>query len=239
MWLESAAAAAAVSGVMYYAVGVPSSQLFGPSLVRRTADGGPPRVALTFDDGPSESTPAVLEILAKHGAHATFFQVGSNARRLPEMARRVAVEGHEIGNHTETHPAFYKRTPGGVEREITRCQESLERVHGRAPSLFRPPYGARWFGMFPALRRHHLTSVMWSVSSYDWERPAEWIAERVIRKAGPGAVVLMHDGDTTTLGDRRQATARATGMILESLAARGIAAVTISDLFGLPRVDQR
>lgn len=232
MWLEGAAAAAAVGGVMYYAVGVPSSQLFGPSLVQGAAD-GPPRVALTFDDGPSESTPAVLQVLAKHRAQATFFQVGSNARRLPEIARRVAAEGHEIGNHTETHPAFYKRTPGQVDREITRCQESLEQVHGRRPALFRPPYGARWFGMFPALRRHGLTSVMWSVSSHDWERPAAWIAEHVIRKAGPGAVVLLHDGDTTTLGDRRQATARAAGMILESLAARGIAAVTVSGLFGL------
>lgn len=233
MWLESAAAAAAVSGVMYYAVGVPSSQVFGPSLVRKTAGTGPPQVALTFDDGPSESTPAVLEALARHGARATFFQVGSNARRLPDIARRVAAEGHEIGNHTETHPAFYLRTPGQVDQEITRCQESLEQVHGLVPRLFRPPYGARWFGMFPALRRHHMTSVMWSVSSHDWERPAEWIAAHVIRKTAPGAIVLLHDGDTTTPGDRRQATARATGMILESLAARGIAPVTVSELFGL------
>ncbi len=233
MWLESAAAAAAVSGVMYYAVGVPSSQVFGPSLVRKTAGAGPLQVALTFDDGPSESTPAVLEVLARHRAHATFFQVGSNARRLPEIARQVAAEGHEIGNHTESHPAFYRRTPGQVGEEITRCQGSLEQVHGRAPSLFRAPYGARWFGMFPALRRLHLTSVMWSVSGHDWERPAEWIAEWVIRKTAPGDVVLLHDGDTTTPGDRRQATARAAGMILESLADRGIAAVTVSELFGL------
>jgi len=232
MWLESAAAAGGiVSGVMYYAVAVPSSQVFGPSLVRNLA--GPPRVALTFDDGPSESTLAVLGALARHSAKATFFQVGSNVRRLPEIARRVAAEGHEIGNHTETHPAFYKCTPGQVAEEIRRCQESLEHVHGRSPALFRAPYGARWFGMFPALRRHHLASVMWSVSSYDWKCPAEWIAERVLRKTAPGDVVLMHDGDTTTPGDRRQDTARATGMILESLAGRGIAAVTVSELFGL------
>ncbi len=234
MWLESAAAtAAAVSGVMYYAVGVPSSQVFGPSLVRNAARTGLPRVALTFDDGPSESTPAVLEALARHGVHATFFQVGANARRLPDLARRVAGEGHEIGNHTETHAAFYKRTPRQVEQEINQCQESLGQVHGRAPELFRPPYGARWFGMYPALRRHHLTSVMWSVSSHDWERSAQAIADHVIRKAEPGAVVLMHDGDTTTPGDRRQATGRAVGMILESLSTRGIVAVTVSSLFDL------
>src|SRR5258706_8172377 len=125
MWLESAAAtAAAVSGVMYYAVGVSSSQVFGPSLVRNDSRTGPPRVALTFDDGPSESTPAVLEALARHGVNATFFQVGANARRLPDIARRVAREGHEIGNHTETHPAFYKPTPRQVDDEITRGQES-------------------------------------------------------------------------------------------------------------------
>jgi peptidoglycan/xylan/chitin deacetylase (PgdA/CDA1 family) len=232
MWPETAVAgAAAISGVMYYAVGVPSSQVFGPSLVRKP--GGPPRVALTFDDGPSESTPGVLEALSSHHAKATFFQVGSNARRLPDIAHSVIDAGHEVGNHTETHPAFYRRTPAQVAYEIDLCQQSLESVHGRRPALFRPPYGARWFGMYPALRRFGLTSVMWSISSHDWAWPADRVAQRVIQKTASGDVILMHDGDTTTPGDRRQGTARALEMILEALSKRGIAAVTVSELFGL------
>lgn len=232
MWTEVAiTAAAAFSAGMYYAAGVPSSQVFGPSLVRNPS--GPPRMALTFDDGPSESTPAVLQALARGRARATFFQVGGNARRLPEVARQVLAEGHEVGNHTETHPKFYLRTPAQIDGEIERCQQSLETVHGRCPSLFRPPYGARWFGMYPALRRHGLTSVMWSVTSHDWEWPAEKIAEQVIRKVAPGDVILLHDGDAVDPGDRRQGTARAVEKILEFLEGRGIAAVTVSELFGL------
>jgi peptidoglycan/xylan/chitin deacetylase (PgdA/CDA1 family) len=136
--IAGCAAGAAFSAAMYYAAGVPSSQVFGPSLVhRRGFDRS--AVALTFDDGPSESTPAVLEALAEAGASATFFQIGSNARRLPEIAQRVAREGHEIASHTETHPRFYLCPPARVAREIEEGQRSLEAVHGVAPRLFRPP----------------------------------------------------------------------------------------------------
>jgi peptidoglycan/xylan/chitin deacetylase (PgdA/CDA1 family) len=240
--MVTGAACAAFSAGMYYAAGVPSSQIFGPSLVRSQH---PQAVALTFDDGPSESTPAVLDALAEAGAAATFFQIGSNAKRLPELARRVAREGHEIASHTETHPRFYLCSPARIAREIEQGQRSLESVHGVAPHLFRPPYGARWFGMYPAVDRLGLRVVMWSVSSRDWERPApsrrtsppdspsSWIQEQVIDHTRPGDVVLMHDGDTTTSGDRRQETARAVRAILAAFSARGLRAVTVSQLFGL------
>ena len=221
---------AAFSAGMYYAAGVPSSQVFGPSLVRAP---GSRAVALTFDDGPSESTPAVLDALAEAGAKATFFQIGSNALRLPQLAQRVAREGHEIASHTETHPRFYLCSPSRIAREIEQGQRSLESVHGVAPRLFRPPYGARWFGMYPAIHRLGLRVVMWSVSSRDWERPDSWISTHVIEHTHPGDVVLMHDGDTTTSGDRRQETARAVRTILAAFGARGLRAVTITELFGL------
>jgi peptidoglycan/xylan/chitin deacetylase (PgdA/CDA1 family) len=221
---------AGVCAGMYYAAGVASSQVFGPSLVRAPNSR---MVALTFDDGPSESTPAVLDALAEAGAHATFFQVGVNARRLPELARRAARDGHEIANHTETHPAFFRCSPATIAREIEQCQRSLESVHGQSPRLFRAPYGARWFGMFPALKRNHLQSVMWSVSGKDWKEPEDKIAECVLAHTKAGDVVLLHDGDTTSIGDHRQATARAVRTILTGLDARGISAVTVSELFGL------
>jgi peptidoglycan/xylan/chitin deacetylase (PgdA/CDA1 family) len=235
MTLEAATAVAVTAGagvslVLYYAAGVPSSQLFGPSLVEADVCD---KVALTFDDGPSASTPAVLNALAEFDAKATFFQVGMNALRLPDIAQRVAEEGHEIANHTQHHPRFYLCGPARIADEIQQCQESLEAVHGESPRLFRPPYGARWFGMYPALNRLGLRSVMWSVSSRDWKETSEAIALRVITATRPGGVVLMHDGDTTIGGDRRQGTARALPAILASLRARGLRAVTVSELFGL------
>ncbi len=233
MWPELGAAAGAASAVMYYAVGLPSSQLFGPALVRAAPDAGAPRVALTFDDGPSESTEAVLEALAQYGARATFFLVGSNSERLPGVARRVAQEGHEIGNHTYSHPAFYLRTPRQIAGEIGRCQRALESVLGLRPKLFRPPYGVRWFGLFPALEHENLRVVMWSVTGFDWKRPSDWVTHRVLRRARDGDVVLLHDGDTTVAGDRRQETVRALRAILPALAERGLRAVTVSELFGL------
>ncbi len=233
MWAELAVVAAAVSGVMYYATGVPSSQLFGPSLVRAPRNGAGPRLALTFDDGPSESTPEILDVLAEHRARATFFLLGSNAERLPDVARKVARQGHETGNHSYSHPRFYLSTPRTIASEIARGQQSLEGVLGKRPSLFRPPYGVRWFGMFPALEQQGLSVVMWSVCGYDWERPGDWIARHVLRHGGDGDVVLLHDGKTTVPGEHRRETARALRAILPVLAGRGIQAVTVGELFGL------
>ncbi len=223
--------AAGFCGFMYYAAGVPRSQVFGPSLWRAKADGS--RLALTFDDGPSESTPAFLDILAEYKTRATFFQIGANARRLPEIARRVANEGHEIGNHTEQHKRFYLCAAAEVAADIETGQRSLEEVHGRPPRLFRSPWGARWFGMYPALKRAGLRSVMWSLPGHDWEWRPEWVSAHVTARARSGDVVLLHDGDTTTPGDRRQGSAQALRTILESFAKRGVAAVTVSELFGL------
>jgi peptidoglycan/xylan/chitin deacetylase (PgdA/CDA1 family) len=223
-----AGAAAGFSAFMLYAVAVPSSQIFGPAVSRVPAAEG--CLALTFDDGPSESTSALLEVLARHGARATFFMCGANAARLPAVARRVAADGHEIGNHTARHPYLYRRAPAQIWREIAETQDALESIVGRRPSLFRPPFGIRWFGLYPALRRHKLTAVMWSACVYDWRRPAEAIADGLRRKANAGVIVLMHDGDQITPGDHRSATVRALDEALPLLAQRGLRCVTVSEL---------
>src|SRR5262245_32806018 len=102
MWLAAMGSLAAAGAGMAWAVRSPRSSLLAPSVYR--GDGSRRSIALTFDDGPSESTPRVLEILAKHGARVTFFQCGINAKRLPAVARQVISEGHEIGNHSYSHP---------------------------------------------------------------------------------------------------------------------------------------
>lgn len=225
---ELGVGAATISGVMAYAVGAPSSQVFGPALVKVKA--GANKVALTFDDGPSESTPAILDVLARHGARATFFVCGANALRLPEVLQRTTAEGHEIGNHTFHHPRLFLRHPGQILAEISETQEAIRSVNGQTPRLFRPPYGIRWFGLYPALRKQNLRAVMWSVMVYDWSRPADAIEAGLTGKTSDGAIVLLHDGDTITPGNRRAATAAALDRALPVLAQRGLRFVTISEL---------
>jgi peptidoglycan-N-acetylglucosamine deacetylase len=106
-------------------------------------------IALTFDDGPSESTPRVLELLHKYRAPATFFQIGANVERLPDVARAVYAAGHEIGNHSHTHPLFCFHSAEFIYRELARAQQAIADATGCPPALLRAPFGARWFGFRP------------------------------------------------------------------------------------------
>jgi peptidoglycan-N-acetylglucosamine deacetylase len=191
--LETAVGATAVSaGVLAYAVRVPSCSLLAPSVHR--GPGTRPAIALTFDDGPSESTPQLLEILARYRAPATFFQIGTNVRRLPEVAREVVAAGHEIGNHTENHPMLALKSPIFIERELAQAQETIQRATGQLPRYFRPPYGVRWFGLRQAQQRLGLTGVMWSSIALDWKRQTSSVVSRLTSGAVPGAILCLHDG---------------------------------------------
>jgi peptidoglycan/xylan/chitin deacetylase (PgdA/CDA1 family) len=186
------AAAAASAGVLAYAVRVPSCSLLAPSVHR--GSGTRPAIALTFDDGPSESTAELLEILARHRAPATFFQIGANVRRLPEVAREVLAAGHEIGNHTDTHPLLALKSPGFIHRELARAQETVEYATGQRPRYFRAPYGVRWFGLRQAQQRLGLAGVMWSSIALDWKRRTPSVVSKLIDGADPGAILCLHDG---------------------------------------------
>jgi peptidoglycan/xylan/chitin deacetylase (PgdA/CDA1 family) len=192
--LETALGSAAVvsAGVLAYAVRVPSCSLLAPSVYRGAATR--PAIALTFDDGPSESSPELLEILARHRVPATFFQIGANVRRLPEIAREIVAAGHEIGNHTDTHPLLALKSPGFIDRELAAAQETIERATGRRPRYFRAPYGARWFGLRQAQRRLSLSGVMWSGIALDWKRQAASVVSQLVVGAAPGAIFCLHDG---------------------------------------------
>ena len=187
-----AAASAAGAGFMAWAVRGRSSAVFAPSLWRGPRDRR--ALALTVDDGPSESTPAILEILARHNIPATFFQCGANVERLPAIARDVAAAGHEIGNHSHTHPYLFLRSPRAIEDDLRRAQETIEARTGARPVWFRAPYGVRWFGLRAAQRRLHLTGVMWTAIGYDWKSgPAEVVA-RMRARVENGAILCLHDG---------------------------------------------
>lgn len=186
---------AAGGAFVYYACSAPTSQILGRTLVRGPADRR--EVALTFDDGPAERfTGQVLDVLRRYRVPATFFCCGKNVARLPEVVRRAQADGHAVGNHTWSHPFLYLKGRQRIEDEIDRTQETIERAAGRAPSVFRPPYGVRWFGLFPALRARGLTDVQWSDTGYDWkpEHDGAAIARLTLAKLKPGAVILLHDG---------------------------------------------
>jgi peptidoglycan/xylan/chitin deacetylase (PgdA/CDA1 family) len=213
---------------MAYAVRGRSSTLFAPSVYRGPA--ARRAIALTFDDGPSESTPALLRMLADQNVTATFFHCGGNVDRLPEIARDVARSGHEIGNHSHTHPRFIFRTPDFIQGELARAQESIERAAGVSPVLFRAPFGVRWPGMREAQRRLRLMGVMWSVIGCDWKLDARAIVRRVLPKIENGAIICLHDGRELQVRPDVEPTLDAVRRLLPILKAEGYRFETVSQL---------
>lgn len=156
-----------------------------------------PEVWLTIDDGPDpEDTPRILELLAAHGAHATFFVIGENAAIHPGLILAIAAAGHEVAHHTHTHPlgAFWCASPARVGRELDAGLEAL-RLAGVRPTRFRPPAGIKNLWLAPALSARGLTCVGWSARGLErWHGDAEAVAARATRGLAPGAILLLHEG---------------------------------------------
>jgi len=222
------AAAAVTGGALAYAVRVPSCSWLAPSICRGTPDR--PAIALTFDDGPSESTPQLLEILARYRAPATFFQCGAHARRLPAVAHEVAAAGHDIGNHSDSHPLLALQSSDFIYRELTHAQESIEQAAGVRPRYFRAPYGVRWFGLRSAQRRLGLTGVLWSAIALDWKLQTPAVVSRLLRGATPGAILCLHDGRALERRPDIAVTLQSVREILPKLVDRGFHFEKVTDI---------
>jgi peptidoglycan/xylan/chitin deacetylase (PgdA/CDA1 family) len=222
------AAVAVAAGMMAWAVRGRSSAFFAPSIYR----GDPSRraVALTFDDGPSEGTPAILEILDRHQVKATFFQCGANVLRLPAIARQVASAGHEIGNHSHTHSPMYLKPANSILQEFGRAQNAILEVTGVRPAFLRAPYGARWFGFAEAQRQLHLTGVMWTVLGRDWKRSGDEVAETILRRTVNGAILCLHDGRELQRSPGIAATIEAVRLVVPALRDQGYQFETLTQL---------
>jgi peptidoglycan/xylan/chitin deacetylase (PgdA/CDA1 family) len=222
------AAVAVAAGMMAWAVRGRSSAFFAPSIYR----GDPSRrtVALTFDDGPSEGTPAILEILDRHQVKATFFQCGANVLRLPAIARQVASAGHEIGNHSHTHSPMYLKPANSILQEFGRAQNAILEVTGVRPAFLRAPYGARWFGFAEAQRQLHLTGVMWTVLGRDWKRSGDEVAETILRRTVNGAILCLHDGRELQRSPGIAATIEAVRLVVPALRDQGCQFETLTQL---------
>jgi peptidoglycan/xylan/chitin deacetylase (PgdA/CDA1 family) len=159
-------------------------------------DAGALVMALTFDDGPSpQYTPQVLDVLRAHGVPATFFVCGDNVGRYPDVVRRIAAEGHALGNHSWSHPHLSGLSAADVRDQIQRTQDAVAKVAGRAPVLFRAPYGDFADASLAVCADLGLRPISWSVDPTDWANPgSDTIAARVLSAATTGSIVLNHDG---------------------------------------------
>jgi peptidoglycan-N-acetylglucosamine deacetylase len=221
---------ALVAAWFFYACTVPTSRFFRPVWIRGPAEGR--KIALTFDDGPaSPFTERVLDILREKSVPATFFVCGKNVERYPEIVKRIAQEGHALGNHTFSHPFLYFKSSRFMADEVDRTQAAIERASGVRPTVFRPPYGGRWLGLVGVLRERGMRLIMWSATGYDWKLPTEGIVASALRELTPGGIVLLHDGHNIGPPEKvdRTNTVTALPAIIDQARAAGFEFVPLSD----------
>lgn len=187
-----------------------------------------PFIAMTFDDGPSAKlTPELLDILAAHHIHATFFVIGQNAADHPEILQRAVREGHEIGNHSWSHPSLGKMRDESVRAELRKTDDAIKAAIGTSPVLMRPPYGSitmrqkQWIHAEFGYR-----IILWDVDPLDWKRPGPAVVmNRIVRETRPGSIILSHDIHPGTI--------KAMPETFDQLQAKGFKFVTVSELIAM------
>ena len=180
-------------------------------------------IALTFDDGPGPYTAHLLDILDQYGAKATFFLIGSKVSGQASVVRSIQARGHQLGNHSWSHPELPKLSVDQIAGEIDRTNEAIRQATGVKPSILRPPYGAVNGVVLEQLRLRNMSSILWSVDTRDWaDRNSQIVCSRAVAGARPGAVILMHDIHQTSVN--------AVPCILSSLKQQGYSFVTIQRL---------
>ncbi|MBF1038622.1 MAG: polysaccharide deacetylase family protein, partial [Candidatus Nanosynbacter sp.] len=178
---------------------------------------------LTFDDGPGPYTEKLLDILDKYDAKATFFLIGSKVSGQASVVRSIQARGHQLGNHSWSHPELPKLSVDQIAGEIDRTNEAIRQATGVKPSILRPPYGAVNGVVLEQLRLRNMSSILWSVDTRDWaDRNSQIVCSRAVAGARPGAVILMHDIHQTSVN--------AVPCILSSLKQQGYSFVTIQRL---------
>jgi peptidoglycan/xylan/chitin deacetylase (PgdA/CDA1 family) len=182
-------------------------------------------VALTFDDGPGSQTPTLLRYLREADALATWFPLGDVIDGAPARLLAVAAAGHEIGNHSWSHPQLTASSNGQIETQIDRTAKLIEELLGTRPTLVRPPYGAINRRVAAELKSLNSPAILWDVDPEDWRYlNSDRVYRSVMRQVRPGSIVLLHDIHPTTVA--------AVPRMLKALAGRGYTFVTVSELFG-------
>ena len=225
-----AAAGVAAAGLAAHGTWHRNSWVFGPVLNRLPAGGN--AVSITFDDGPNPlATPRILDVLRDEGVRATFFVLGRHAERWPDLVRRMADEGHQLGNHGYWHRKLHRRTPGYVRDDLVRGTAAIERASGGLrPHVFRAPHGFRNPWVTPIAASLGQRTIGWSLGVWDSARPgAEEIVRRALHGMRAGSILLLHDGDGYDPDGDRLQTAEALPAIIRGLRARGLTFSTLPE----------
>lgn len=182
---------------------------------------GRKRVALTFDDGPSEYTESIMRILDEHGAEGTFFLVGDQVAGRESLARKVLARGNEIANHSLHHEQYAGRS------SMRATNDAIEAASGFTPCMYRPPYGLMDGQVATDARREGMSTALWDVDTNDWQRPGSAAIYQRATAVDSGSIVLMHDG-----GGPREQTVEALPRVIDELRSRGFRLVTVTELMG-------
>ena len=193
-----------------------------------------PYIAMTFDDGPhATNTPKLLEMAADRHIKLTFFVLGECVEQNPDVLRQEAAEGHEIGNHSWSHPNLAKLSDADVRSQLQRTEAIIVKTAGIKPKLMRPPYGEL------TKRQRILVNhefgykvILWDVDPLDWKRPgSNIVAQRIIAGARPGSIILSHDIHPPTIAAMPQ--------VFDALLAKGFKFVTVSELLAMDKGGER
>lgn len=187
-------------------------------------------VAMTFDDGPHPKlTPRLLDMLKERNIKATFFVIGKCVAEYPDIAKRIVDEGHEIANHSWSHPQLTKLSPAAFDTEISQTNDAIEKATGVRPVTMRPPYGAINAGLTKRLNEEYgLSVILWSVDPLDWKiRKSDHVSSHIIKNTAPGAIILAHDIHASTVDAMPAA--------LDTLQSKGYKFATVSELIALDR----
>jgi peptidoglycan/xylan/chitin deacetylase (PgdA/CDA1 family) len=217
----------------------PAGQWYGQTFTGLAP--GSRQIALTYDDGPNDPhTLRLLEVLAKHSVHATFFLIGRYVQQRPEIVREIVRAGHVVGNHTFTHPLLIFKSATEIREQLSACRSALQDAIGNPSHLFRPPFGGRRPAVLRIARELGLDPVMWNVTGYDWSAPpAATIERKITNQIRGGDVVLLHDGGHKQMGADRSQTVIATDHLLTRYIAEQYEFVTIQQMMTKPAISRQ
>lgn len=214
----------------------PNNRMWGPVHPRGSAE-GPPRYAITFDDGPTRgSTEAILDTLGELGVPATFFVIGSNVLKCPELIARMHAQGHIVGNHTLNHSHFSMfRGRRYWDRELGETDQIIQKIIGVRPAMFRPPMGMKTPWVMNSARRHGQAVITWSRRAVDGvETTSDRILHRLVTRTMVGDILLLHDGVEPNMRRDPKHTVAAIKPLILRLRDRGLEPAPLDDFLGLP-----
>lgn len=227
------------AGVLLLLAVLPNNSFYGSVITH--CDVNKKVIALTFDDGPYPPyTQKLLQVLQEKNVPATFFMVGENAILHPQTVKEVQAHGHDIQLHAGYHKDLLKLTASETAANISYGKNTLEKITGTKIKYMRPPHGFKDWSVMQNIHDANLQVVNWSIIPRDWTNPgAEIIASRVCNQAEPGAIVLLHDGDSPKNKAPRQQTIDAVKIIIDQLRAQGYEFVTVDTLLTMEKTQTK